>query len=232
MAITKRDAQIVTDTDTSHALTINPQGTNRCLYALALIRHNNAVSTLRFGGVDLTQLATKDNGTIVRAELWRLIAPTAGAASLVATYAAATKAVLIGYALDGVHQTSPNRVAQSSITGGTDATNEATITTALNEFVLSVSGWKNSGSISSSSPLTKDLGPSESGTGDSHIEGAGASGAPDSSSITEIWTFSSGQISVALHVSVQPASEGGGGGEVGPATVVVQDGLLQITTPG
>ena len=114
-------------------------GANRLLL-VGILAFGDGVATTTFTGITynaiaMTQVATRDFGSFVRLELWRLINPATGAHNVIATGAAATDAMLgIASSWNGVHQTTPlGTVAQAD---GDSGTSTVDVTSAAGETVV------------------------------------------------------------------------------------------------
>ncbi|HEV2113268.1 MAG TPA: hypothetical protein VGR50_03910, partial [Terriglobales bacterium] len=108
------------------------------------LTNNNAitVSNVTYNGVGLTKINSAVNGTTVRMELWRLLAPATGTNSVVVTLAGinntSTEGVVAGATtLTGVDQTTPFG-AFSSNTGTNNNNPNITVASAATQLVFDV----------------------------------------------------------------------------------------------
>src|SRR5215510_11814923 len=91
-------------------------GLNRWLKVGVSIQGLNAVSSVTYGGVALTQLAAIDDANAVRSEIWGLVNPNTGTASVVVTLSVSTlKFHCAASSYTDVHQTVPTGTPATAV---------------------------------------------------------------------------------------------------------------------
>jgi hypothetical protein len=110
------------------SISITVAGSNTVLVACGAINFPDAtVSSLTYGGQALTQHHRESNPTAVVVEMWRKIAPLAGANLLEIEISDSTNLVLGGVNFTGAHQTTPlGTVTASQATGADPVTDDVT----------------------------------------------------------------------------------------------------------
>ncbi|MEE9191032.1 MAG: hypothetical protein V3U04_00250, partial [Candidatus Aerophobetes bacterium] len=107
-----------------------PAGDNRLLLVAVMIRADEWVSSITYGGTSLTLVKVQDGGTSddQRVELWYLAGPSVGAANVVVTFASYVNPdAIVAVNLTGVDQNDPIGATDgASATSGTQATTSIT----------------------------------------------------------------------------------------------------------
>lgn len=199
-------------------------GTDRVLYVLAGSGAGSVVapSAVRWGGAAgtmLTQISTSlQFSTYGIMEIWRLIAPAAQTATVYASWPSSQdERWLIGVALEGAHQTTPNPTPDED--SGTGYFPSLDVAATAGDFVLGfLSGLDQGGSsptVTSSQTSIQEL---EAGAISAYEVAAAsyttAAGNPE----TMDWSMSNGFSWGAIGFPVAE-SAGGGGGSVLPLMI-------------
>lgn len=135
---------LVTSLSWSH--TIGSTGVNRILLVSVGLRNKSSqtVSTVKFGGVNLTRIAGVSQGVNVRSEMWYLLNPGTGTKTIAVTLSG-SGAAMIGGAVSytGVHQTTP---LGTPVTAGVASATAASVTvsSAFREVVVDAAVKQNS----------------------------------------------------------------------------------------
>jgi uncharacterized repeat protein (TIGR01451 family) len=193
-------------------VTVNGAANGMLLVAVGF-NPGSSVSGITYGGQALSFVQKRndgagDAGTMARAEIWRLLNPSAGTTNVVITLASTATEISAGaMVFSGVDQTTPFSVTNTSF--GNSAAPSITIGSVTNEKVFTI--------VSCRSATTM----TPTGTGQTNLWGfarnpyTAASLTPGATSVTNSWTATSGQQWVAVGVSIKPAVGGGGGGGAG-----------------
>lgn len=109
---------------------------NSVLYVTLNVTTGNATPTtsLKYGGVDLTKIATWVRGTSLKIEVWRLLSPAAGTANIVATFGTTTRGGMVAQTYTGVDQTTPESNLANA--NNSSATASCAVSSNLNDFVF------------------------------------------------------------------------------------------------
>ena len=109
-------------------------GNNRALFVGISMEDGGSSTGVTYGGVALTLVGRRTGSHTV--EIWRLLSPTVGNASVVASFGAVKRVVGGGVAFDGVNQSTPT----GTFAGATGSSNAPTVsvTSAAGELVLDV----------------------------------------------------------------------------------------------
>lgn len=119
-------------------------GTNRLLVVAACFWNGGGtVSSVTYGGVSLT-LGDRStlSGSQDRVELWYLINPTSGAATVTVTFSAAADGECASISLDTVHQTTPIR-NQNHATGNSSPGTISATGALTGDAIVDGFAWEN-----------------------------------------------------------------------------------------
>ncbi len=166
-------------------------GTNRILIVgVSLVRGDATVSSVTYGGVSLTSIgALSDSGNNTRMEMWKLVAPTAGTASIVVTLSAAKRIVGGAVSFTGVNQTVPHGTfASNSLSGGGSSTPSVNVSGASGELVIDTLATQGDADPATASQTQQWSRDTSSGSG-ADVIGGGSTKA-GASSVTMSWTLS------------------------------------------
>lgn len=161
-------------------------GQDRILIVGVAIRNSgsNTVSSVTYAGTALTLIAARNNGTSVRVELWRLVAPATGANNVVVTLDGQAKTACGAMSFGGVDQTSPIEASNSAT--GTSATPSVSVSTATNNaWVVDATAFRSSGNAKPTGAAglwqtERWSGYTESGGSSVNIRGKGSHEGPKS----------------------------------------------------
>lgn len=173
------------------------------IVGVALRKNGPVVSSVTYGGVGLTLIASQlDGGADHRAELWYLLAPTSGTANIVVTLSATVDATAGAISFAGVNQTAPlGSVAGSQ---GTDQTPSVTIVSAVGEVVADVmSANGDSGAVAVGANQTQQWNQN-TGTSDANEFGAQSTEA-GAASVTMSWSLTNANKWAILAVPIKPS---------------------------
>lgn len=191
----------------SRTVSITPAGSDRVLLVAVLFNRSTnspTISSVTFGGTPLTQVGWT-NTPIIAVGFYRLIAPTAGAANVVATLSAvADVAVVQAWALSGVDQTTP--ASGFTIDSGSNSADSFSVTSATGDMVFAA--WTTANNFLTFGAGTQDLADGSSGSTvfyARHYTGA--------ASVSISWTGSGSNFWVAAGLNIK-ASAGGGGSTI------------------
>ena len=201
-------------------------GADRILIVGVSIRNDlsQTVSGVTYAGTPLTPVpgGVQDNGTSVRVELWRLVAPALGANNVVVTLSggATAKMACGAVSLTGVGQANPIDATNSAI--GTSATPSVTVTTvADNAWVVDAIAFRSTGNAlptgtAGSGQTQRWSGYTESGGILVNIRGMGSTEGPKSpaGAVVMDWALSASADWAAVGVAPKP---GGGCGTLAEA---------------
>lgn len=189
-------------TSLSYKCTVPSSGQNKILVVSLGIRTDVAVTSVKYGGVALTQKTAV--GTAPTAELWYLLAPTAGTADVVIVLASATTLESSAVCYMYVDQTTPFGTATT--TSGTGTSSSVAVTSAV--------GYRTIDVITKQGPSTDALTIGASQTYDwtqsidagSTGEGGGSfeNGAATN---TMTWSWTNARLYAALGIALIPASQ-------------------------
>ena len=180
-----------------------PAGSNRLLLVgVTAYRADSGQADptgITFGGVALTKLSGQANGTI-NVSLWYLIAPVAGAANVVATWAGGQDTIVLGaVTYSNAHQTSPLGAATTA-TGNSSAPSVAPATTSA-DLAFCVVGVNAGGAVT----YTPGTGVTEHWDANGNpMACAGGEKIGAAGTTTMAWTVSSGPWAI-IGVAIQPA---------------------------
>jgi len=129
MAITRSTA-VSNRTTGATTLTLSsvtvPAGSDRILeVAVGLSTSTSSVSSISFNGSEAlssVRVRTQSTGSQSRAEVWRLVAPTATTANVVITLASSSNIIATAQPWAGVNQTTPHSPTTAHRQGGTGIT--------------------------------------------------------------------------------------------------------------
>jgi hypothetical protein len=125
----------------TYALTIPTSATDRVLYVEINSEENKTISTVTWGGVALTQVATKTRTTgNIRVEIWRLIAPATGTANIVITPSANAYITSHATAFSSVNQTTPEDAISTGSDGSGTAVSDSVTTITQGAIILASVG--------------------------------------------------------------------------------------------
>jgi hypothetical protein len=123
-------------------------GSNTVLYAVMCFWNSGGtVTACTYGGTGLTLVRRSGlSSSQDRVEFWRLLNPTAGAATLAVTFSAAADGEVAAISFTGVDQTTPERTAGGDTSGSAVATASISATGAqTGDAILDGFAWDFSG---------------------------------------------------------------------------------------
>jgi len=165
-------------------------GSNRILVVGISFRDGNvSASSVKYGGVSLTLIgAVNSGGNQNRTEMWYLLAPTTGTASIVVTMSASKAIAAASISFAGVHQSTPLGTPVTGTSNGS-TTASVTLASASGQVVLdTVTANGDANSLTANGSQTPQWGIF-SGSGDAgNARGAGST-KPGASSTTMSWTL-------------------------------------------
>jgi len=192
-------------------------GADRILVVGVSIRNDlsQTVSSVTYGGTPLTPVAggVQSNGTSVRVELWRLVAPALGANDVVVTLSggATAKMAYGAVSLTGVSQASPIDAANSAVS--TSSTPSVTVTTlAQNAWVVDAIAFRSTGNgaptgTPGGGQTQQWSGYTESGGTGPNIRGKGSTEGPitPAGAVAMDWNLAASVDWAAAGVALKPA---------------------------
>ncbi len=186
-------------------------GDNRILIVGVSVRRTSSGDTITgitYGAAALTFIGAEestDPGRKYRAELWRLVAPAIGTATITVTFSDDVDSAVGGaISLTGVHQTTPTGTFAGG--GGSSGTPSATVASASRDMVLGVMAIKGK----NNNAVTPGVGQierwnNETGNDDNKDTIGVGSTAPGATSVTMTWSVVSEEQWAAGAVSLKPA---------------------------
>ncbi|MCL5669131.1 MAG: hypothetical protein M1392_03920 [Gammaproteobacteria bacterium] len=192
-------------------------GSNRILIVGVSTLSGQTVTSVTYTGpsasvapLTLVGALTNGNGTNIRGELWRLVAPEAGTGTITVTVSAGAKWVGGAVSLTGVDQTSP--IDANNFASGTSTAPSVTVTTVSNNaWVVDTLAY------AQSATATVGTGQSQrwntdtvGGTPATNVGGAGSSKGPNTpaGAVAMSWTLSKSKDWVIGAVALKPAAGG------------------------
>lgn len=185
-------------------------GSNRVLIVGVSLRNNSGqtVTGVTYGGTALTLIGAQNGGTnSVRVELWRLVAPAAGTATVAVTVAARTVGGAIS--LTGVDQTNP--IEASQFANGSNLSPSVTVTTVNNNaWVVDTLAHRLNPTVTVGAGQTQQW---NAATGGGPVNGAGGSGSHEGpispvGGVPMTWSMTSPQDWAIGAVALKPAGGG------------------------
>uniref|UniRef100_UPI00262434A2 DUF4347 domain-containing protein n=1 Tax=Zoogloea sp. TaxID=49181 RepID=UPI00262434A2 len=192
-------------------------GSNRVMFVELSISTSGTYATgVTYGGVGMTLVGRSSSG-VVPVEIWKLVNPTVGTASVVASFSATTAAAGGATTYNGVDQTTPVRGSFVSAFGNS-TTVSVTVASAPGDLVIDAQSWQGlpSGGAPGPGQTITWSQQNASITGGSTSE-AGAASVEMSSSFgsSTNWVIGAVSLKAAAGITVTPISgltvtEGGG----------------------
>jgi hypothetical protein len=182
-------------------------GGNRILIVGVSIRNSSSqtVSGVTYAGAPLTNIGVRDNGTVVRIEMWGLVNPPSGTANVVVTLSSAADAKTVCGATSwtGVHQTTPLGTFVSA-TGSTNAptVNATSATTEVVHDTVAAQGTVTA-TVGAGQTQRWNAGTS-GGSAASNVRGAGST-EPGAATVTMSYSLSASASWAIGAVSLKPA---------------------------
>jgi hypothetical protein len=133
---------------------------------------------ITYGGVSLSQVAAKTNGTTSRGEIWGLIGPASGSANIVANWTGSAGIIFGAAAFSGADQTSP---FQNVIT---NTSSSITITSAVGNMTMDL--LATNGALPTSPSQTQMWSQTRNNPAGAASRGTGAA------TVTHSWTTTGG----------------------------------------
>jgi hypothetical protein len=112
-------------------------GADRILLVGVSINGNKTVSSVTYGGDQLTRIATVNQGSSARASLWYLLNPPTGTQTVLVTMSGNARFVAGAHSYTGVSQSNPIGTASVN-TGGSSKTATLNLTSATGELAVDV----------------------------------------------------------------------------------------------
>ena len=190
------------------------------------------VSSVTYGGVSLTRLTYKDNGSQNRTELWYLKNPSSGAANIVVNMA--SSAMLTAGAISWYNVDQDTTFGTPVTASGSSQTPTVNVSSASDEVVVdAVAGHidMSVGTMSVGSGQTQRWNRTQTESL-MHGETAGGSSEPGASTTTMSWSLSAGGMSYSWSisaVSIKPISNTSGN-DLAEAMRITNDGNVGIGT--
>ena len=161
-------------------------GSNVALFVGISIEAGSGASTgVTYGGTAMTLVGRSTGSHVV--EIWKLVAPTAGTANIVATFNGTVQVVGGGAAFNGVDQTTPTGVFAGA--GGTSTTPTVNASSAAGDLVLDTL-YGNDGPTATPGAGQTSQWTLATGSGGGKARGAGSTEA-GAASVTMSYTLSS-----------------------------------------
>jgi flagellin-like hook-associated protein FlgL len=205
-------------------------GTNRLLVVgCGFWNNGGSVSSVTYGGVNLTRgdQSGLSAGGSDRTELWYLINPTTGSATVAVTFSAAADGETFSVSLSTVDQTTPIRNHGSTTGSGTSASISAT-GAQTGDAIVDAAAWDDRNTAATMGAQTNRV--QRANTSVAAGEGGAGStltSAPDPQTMN--WTFGGVTRNWAIDYVVI-ANDGGGGGGFDPSTVPWQVQAPEVPT--
>ena len=181
-------------------------GTSTVLIVGVSINGNTTVSTVTYGGISLTRLVTRNQGTQTRASLWYLPNPPTGTKNIVVTMSGNAVFVAGAQSFKGVNLNNPIGTPAVN-SGASDLASTLSVLGAAGEVVVDVIARR--GDLTTN-PLTASAGQSSGwnlraglNNSNSGVTGGGSHKA-GSSLVTMSWTWPSKRAWAAAGVSLKP----------------------------
>ncbi|MBT8078127.1 MAG: sulfatase-like hydrolase/transferase [Gammaproteobacteria bacterium] len=190
-------------------------GADRLLIVgVSLVSGSNSVSNVTYGGTSLTQWATESSAFPVTAEMWYMIAPPAGAATVEVTLANSGFSAAGAASFDGVDQTAPLGTAVAA--NGSGAAASVNVASSAGNFVFDVLSWAAiDGTATAGTSQTEYFNDGVLVRNGGSIY-ASSSSEPGAADVEMSWTLTS-QLTYAI-VAAEIIAATGGGGDVTPPT--------------
>ena len=194
-------------------------GANRLLLVgVSFAGIDRSISSISFGGANFTYVGS--SGVNRRVEIWKLLNPTPGTASIIANWNGSKDAVLWSGSFTNVDQTTPLGTFQSA--SGSSTTPSVTLSSASGQLVVDVlAAAGDAGTINPGAGQTL-ICSGNTGTGGSDARGGGSS-KPGAASVTLSWSLGTSKVwdlgAVALNAA-PPQSADVLTVASGPATVL------------
>ena len=185
-------------------------GVDRLLVVAVSHRDNSGASVVgvTYGGQSLTLKGRTRNGSIADSEIWYLVAPPVGAATVTVTLSAARSVVAGAISFAGAHQATP--LGEYFGSAGNSSAPSGTVASAVGEIVVNSLSFKwLSGRIATAGAGQTERWSSAASSGATGIIG-GASTEPGAASVTMNWAVNAADVWAHSLVTVKPASSGGG----------------------
>jgi hypothetical protein len=197
---------------TTHSFSHTVPALSNGALVVGLTRSGGVTTTgVTYGGVALTQLAIQDfDGARVRAELWLLVAPVAGTATLTVTSSGNSRVAVVAGNYEFVDPATPTGTTATTYDDtSTNAAPLLNVTSAAGEVVIALLGLNNATTTVASGTGVTDRGAAlQSGTSPSAAVLADAAGA---TTTTAAWTLSPAPRFGIVAVPLKPAADDGGG---------------------
>lgn len=179
-------------------------GTNRILVVgVSIRRANRVVNSITFGGVNLTQAGSQNSAAnISRMEMWYLLNPPSGPATVTVTLAGASDFVAGAVSFSGIDQTVP--LGPFASASGTGLSGSVTTASAPNEVVVDIVA--SPGTALSLTPGASQTSNWILGTGNAgnDVQG-GSSTTAGASSVTTSWALGAATDWAIGAISLKPA---------------------------
>ncbi|MGI9067891.1 MAG: beta strand repeat-containing protein [Pyrinomonadaceae bacterium] len=181
-------------------------GSNRILIVgVSIFGGGLTVSSVTYGGTALTRIGGQtDSGNKVRMEIWKLVAPASGTASIVVTPSAATRVVGGAVSFNNVDQTIPNGTFASA--SGSSTAPSVNVTSATGEVVIDTL-------VATGDAISASVGAGQTqrwnkttGSTSTEVLGAGST-EPGASTVTMSWTLGFSKKWAIGGVSLKPAAQ-------------------------
>lgn len=191
-------------------------GTNRAIYVACCFWNNGgSVSTVTYGGVSLTRVLQSSLSTSNdRVEVWRLLNPTSGAATVAVTFSTAADGETASLSFDTVHQTTPERNTGST-TGSSNGPTISATGAQTGDAILDALCWEDR-SIAATMGTQTNRVQRFNTTAVAGEGGAGSTVTTAPTPQTMNWTFAGGNSRVHALGYVVIANDGGGAAQDTP----------------
>lgn len=178
-------------------------GSNRILIVGVSNRGAKVVNSVSYGGTALTQIGFQNGGgNSSRADLWYLLNPPIGTASVVVSLAASTAVAAGATSFSGVDQTAPLGTKNSS--GNSSTTASVVVSSAIGELVVdAVSATGDASTLTVGGGQTQRWN-NKTGTSGGDAIGAGST-ADGAASVTMSWTLGVSKSWAVIAVPLKPA---------------------------
>ena len=177
-------------------------GANRILVVGVSLRDGSTAVTVTYGGTPLTLLGFQVNGNQARTEMWRLLAPPTGTATVAMALSAPARVAAGAASFSNILMSSPHGAFVSAAGGVTTAS--LTVPSAAGELVVDSIGTH--GDVATMLPGAGQAQMWNSTTGATGSDAkAGGSSKPGSTTVTMSWSLSKAKAWAMGAISLRPA---------------------------